>query len=739
MSIFLPISGGQAAAVHQLEAFTLAGQTGLAVTPQVARSFAATLAGRTLLAITPTATYKVPVALAGGTALAITPKLAGEPNASFGVMEFASAAGLTITPALAINVAAVLASGTLLAVTPSITREEEPSFTFVVTVIDAALAAAQDSNTRSYSARLFANGTPIPVVSLSINAPPDAMGLEVSAVLASADAAALFPLDAVVDVEVGLWDGSGFIWQRFVSGGALSARSRRLLISNNLPADTVEVNIVDIVADRWNRAPRQNVFVYDPDKVARPSDESLREQNVYTSAGAVVSAQAVAVSNLRLHEVLRRAYVEGCGFSAVRTNIENFPVEQVSFTLSGGYDAAVRPLLQAFTPVRFPVSNDLWIVDADTPLPAGLAARAATLSSFLDISDTFPSRVPTNAIIVRLRRETSGGEFFTERVETETTSTGQFGSPGYTSTLTERRVREYRSDTEPWKVVREEVVSLKTTITDHEFRVISRETQVDSLDNLGRRSGYARTVEMLLPDLNADGTPLLQTAEEEDQVIYYDPLDPARDRQSRVETRTAGLILVDNDNEYLGRPFRLPFLDAHRSGQIDTDADQTTEFGEIRTTVVSLRGTGGQLQRERRVINHISNAPDIITVEPVPGSSEVSRARGAGTRAVLLTVAGTDGRGRRAAEFDGTALPNATALRLAGQKLVRLNSPPRELQGQMTFADLTMRRGLELILAGRGGVVLGKYIVRGWTLTVRRAEGGAVEALMSIQARERVN
>lgn len=611
-------------------------------------------------------------------------------------------------------------------------------FVFVVDVPNGAVAAALAKPVRRFDVRLLANGVAVPLKSAQLSAPFDTLGVQLSAELARPDVAQI-PAGASVDFELATWAGGGFVWEKMFAGGRLSARTRQLVNADNLPADTVQVTFVDVLGDRWNLRPERQTFLYDPDKIESPPSTSSVGRGftapLYTLDGARVETISEAVENLSFYEVLRRAYVEGCGFDEVKTNVEDFPAEQVSFTLTGGYDAGVRPLLKPFSPVVFPVANDLWIIDPDEQLPAGLSALALTVSRLVEMTETLPAVEAFDGLIVTLKDE-AGGDYFTERLEAPPAEpSGTFGTPGFTLTATQRRVREYRNFSDPATIIREETASLTTTTTDFEGNVISREILVDSFDALGRKNGHSRTLEQRLPDLNGGGALLLQTVSEETQNIFFGvhPLDASKETVEKVETRIDGLILVDAETEYLGQPYRIPLTDAHRSGYINPDGEQTTEFGAIKTIFETLRVRGRSVEMESRTINHITNAPDQNKVTTRPGGAEIERSRAA-TRQIVLLAEGATGR-RRLEEFDGTALPPGIAMKLARRELKKLSEPPHNFAGALAFPDRRIRKGTLLDISDRAGEPLGRFITIGYTYTFTR-ENNSLSVKAAVQARQ---
>lgn len=718
------------------------GSTLITAEGTVAKSFRANVRGSTLITATLTAELGGAADVQGSTVIRATGRLNSEANVFGAVVvsgstEIRAAGGVGLSPG-----AVTLEGSTRIRATGSVASAPEVSFTFVVDVHRAAATAALARNVRRFAVRLLVNGNPVPIKGATLNAPPDTLGTELSVDLARAVVSQI-PLDASVDFELGIWTGAAFSFEKLLAGGKLSGRSKRVVNSNNLPTDTVTVNFVDVIGDRWNLAPDANTLYYDPDKVDRPAQGSgvvaISAQGIRDENGVEVSTVELPAPGLNLYEVLRLAYVVGCGFSSVKTNVENFPVEQVAFTLSGGYDAGVRPLLSPFRPVVFPVGNVLWILDADAPLPAGLQLRTLTVSKLAEITSTLPAREPVDGILATIKVDRVSGEYFTERLEVETVESGNFGAADFVSTRTERRVREFRTLDAPTVIRREEVASLKVTVEDSDFNLISRETQNDSFDGLNRKTGHRRSVEARVPDPEDRGRLKTKEVARETQTIVYGahPLKPSLDTILRVETHVDGLIVVDPDNEYLGKPFKAPALEAHRSGNITTDGAQTFEFGAIKTIIESLHVRGQAVEMETRVINHISNAPDSTKVTTRPGAAELERTSQA-TQTILLTLPGVTRR-RRVAEFDGSGLPSATALELARRELQKLANPPLDFAGVLAYPDRTLRRGSLLDIREREGAALGSYIATGYKVDFEREATGALKITGSLTARQLTN
>lgn len=683
-------------------------------------------------------TTQVATQLDSAFALTANLRLNNEPNVFPSVL-LNSTYNVSFAPTMARWVSALLESSYSMSAEPVVQVAPDFGFTFLVDVLDSTITSAQEGNIRRYTSRLLADGLEVPIRKAELNAPQETLGLKLTITLAK-------PLVSQVTAshsltfQVGLWTGSSYTYVTLLQGGKLSARTNAIQNRAGLPADEVVLQIVDPVADRWNRAPRVPVYLYDPNLVDAPSSSQAAEQRIQVFDGGYIDQDNVAVPGMRLRDVLTRAYVDGCGFSEVRTNIQNFPVSEAAFTLDGGYDGGVRPLLQLFSPVFFERDDVLYVIDPDAPLPAGFAPRELQQSVVRTVNDQLPQREPVNSILVKIRGLTEGGEFTTERLDQEHSEDGVFGTPSFTETDVTRRIREYRTLAQPLVVVREEVVSVETSVVDWQFNPIEETTSTVHFDAMGRKTGYSKRVDRRLPDMDNDGVPaFLANVLREEQTITYrpNPLNPQEDTQDRVVTVQSGLVLVDEGNQYLGEPYRIPLTDAHISGYLDPDGDMHTETADIRTTTEQLRVRGEQVDVEVRVVDHLANTTARSTTTSRPGTVTIDRRKQAADRTVLITVPGTDPLAKRAQVFDAGDLPGDVAMELAQRKLARLNSPPRQVFIEPAYVDLAVRRGTVLRPRVRQNAALGNYIVLGFKITVPeyRPESG-IQAIMSIDARE---
>ncbi|MBA3711098.1 MAG: hypothetical protein H0W76_01455 [Pyrinomonadaceae bacterium] len=672
----------------------------------------------------------------GSSTFAATLRRSDEPS-QFGEVTFAGESSFVAQGSKLSDGAVTFSGSSEFIAQGTVTTPEEDSFVIYVDILDTALVPTVGTGKR-YSARLIADGIDIPITAFSYREPSDRLGAVLSVTLARPDPGRIAD-GATLNFDLGIWNGGAWTWVALIVGGKLSSGDSSIGFAQSRPTDGFSINIVDVLGDRAQRAPRTPVMLYDPLKVDLPetpdTTNAIRDEN-----GAVILPVNVERASMKLQDVLNYAYVTGCGFQRVTTNITNFPVSRADFTLEGGYDAGVRPLLGLFEPLYFTSdAQTLWIVDADSPLPAGFTPLELPLSAVVSVQASQPPRELANALIVSFQSDETNGDYFTERLDQDESESGSFGQPDFTSTETVRRVREYRNLAQPSVIVREVVVDTTTTVYNSDLEIVHREVQVDRFDAAQRKTGHTRTVEALVPNLDVEDAPLaLLTTQSETQSIGYRP-HPFRPRemvQDNVTTRVSGLVHVDKDNKYRDEPFKLPLTDAHRNGLVDSEGDQTTEFAPIRTTRESLRVRGDrQLDVSVVVVDHIANTTERSSSTTRSGGSSSLDARRVVNRQVLIKMPGTDALGKRIPSLQAGEIPEALALEMGKRKLRRLNSPPRNASVQLPDVNLALRKGTPVRPHNRSGAS-GTFVCTGREISGATLGTGAHRVQMRIEARE---
>jgi hypothetical protein len=609
---------------------------------------------------------------------------------------------------------------------------DEFGFTIVIDAYPAAATVA--GRAAEYHGRLKINGEEVPFKAFEYTQPKDTLGASLSVTLVNPDLTQL-AFASMYSFEIGIVsaDGATTYWKTIVADGKLFGRTyslgwRKSQSTSGGPADTLTFNAANPLADKWKLGPARPVIMYDASRVAM--NTVVDPMNILrTEDGTPITPLFEPRSPLYLYDVLRRAYVTGCGFSDIRTNIANYPVMQADFTLTSGWHGGVAGLVAPYDPIYFvdDVTNELWILDRLQPLPVGFVPRIVLAKNYLTYSDTKDAGDRNEAILLQYTEQ--GGEAFREvflALESTESPVGGYGSPGYTRSETQRKVRQYYNTALPAVTIREVLVEEVTTVYDTTLTIVHRATQKDQLDDRGRKTGHTRTVESLVPDPDTDALALLTALDEKCTVSYSrNPFNTAETLQDLCLISTRGMILVDEDNTYRDQPFRLPWVDAHRNGFIESSANQSTDYGPLRTRIERLRVKPDRtLDTQVTVVDHVANTTAFSTSEPRTGLPIVDGGEFGVQREVLLKLTPETVITRVVATLGALGVPRNIAIALAKRKLRMLNNPPSS--GEFALAagfDPLIHRGSVFDLYHRDGHGLGVRVCVGLSIHGETSSG----------------
>lgn len=716
-----------------------------AITTTTATSTCGVRGGATGLARTNTvasARGNIVFALTGNNAVTNTnatsrARLDSEPNVT------GTAAATTTTSAAATSLLVNTGNGGMAATSTSASAasfvkvQEEFGFTIFVDVLDSAVSL--NGQRRRETRRLLANGVEVPIRSYNYNDKAGEIGRSLSVTLARAYLA-LLPNNAVWEFQAGIWNGTGYSWLSLLENGKMAGRNRSLSKNDDLtPSDMVEIQIRDGLAEKVTAAPNRPIILYNPDLTEQApltdTQNALQDIN-----GAPILPIVEAVAGLDLRTVLNRAYVAGCGFSSVVTNLPNFPVARVEFTLENGYDGGVRNLLALFEPIFDVQNNVLWIIDSDASIPVGTTPADLGINKFVSLNEQIEPKVLYDAMIVSYAERGAGadGEFSTERTETPPSQSANFGTPAYTRTDFVNRFRDFRNVDNPSVVTRSILIEAKKTTYGNGGAVISEEIQRDTYDALARKTGHTRVIKGQVPNLPFRTTSL-QTVRSETETIAYapNPFEAGEFVQSSVTIFEEGLVLIDAENidPLTDEPQRIPFADARVNFLIVPDSTQTFQTLPIRTVKKQLNAlSNGQVNIASEVINHLTNTTERSYSEPVPGSASLGRADKLNQKRVRITT-GTN-QTRKSASFDGGDLPRTIAVLLGRRNLARLNSPPRTGSVVLPLADFTLRKGVARRLYDRAGAI-GNFRIVGLSESGQTTQNG-IQTTPTIEIKEAI-
>lgn len=614
---------------------------------------------------------------------------------------------------------------------------EEFGFTIFVDVLDSAVSL--NARSQIVERRLLANGVEVPIRAYNYNDKAGEIGRSLSATLARADLS-LIPNNAVWEFQAGIKSGGTTSWMPLLQNGKMAGRSRSLGKNEDLtPSDAVEIQIRDALGEKITAAPNRPIILYNPDLTEQTPITDTRNA-LQDINGNPILPIVESVAGLNLQAVLNRAYVAGCGFSSVVTNLPNFPVARVEFSLEGGYDGGVRNLLALFEPIFDVQNNVLWITDSDAAIPAGATPLDLGINKFVSLNEQIEPTVKYDRMIISCSGRSSGasGEYPTERTETPPSQSTNFGTPAYTRTDFVNRYVDYRHVDNPTRVIRSVQIEEKKTTYGNNALVISEDVQRDTYDALGRKTGHIRTISAQVPNLPSRTTSL-QTIRTETETVGYtpNPFNPTEILQSFITIYEEGLVLVDADNidPLTDAPQRIPFAEARVNFLILPDSTQVFQTLPIRTTKKQIRPVANeQVNLACQKFNHLTNTIEADYSEPVPGSTSIGDANKLNQQRIVITTGGTAT--RKAASFDGGDLPREIAVLLGTRKLARLNSPPHTGSVVLPLADFILRKGAARRLYDRTGVV-GNFRILGLSESGQMTPNG-LQSTPTIEIKEAV-
>ncbi len=561
------------------------------------------------------------------------------------------------------------------------------------------LFAASDEPVAPYdriTARLLINAAEIPHADFTYSEPKGSLGGNISVRLAYPDKAQL-PVDGVYVFQIGYERAGVMEWRTLIDSGRMTGyqmgRGWSSDRNRHAPADELSFTANNSLADRWNLAPEATTIFYDGlrTEVAAPPP-SL--QGIRDPAGAAIVPVINRFDGLTLYKALHEAYVVGCQFASVITNIPDHPLSRVEFGDSegGGYHAGIAPLVGMFRPRYWAdINNNLYIAWPGADLPVGYEVRDVLIRDYKRLSESVDLSKRTNRLDVSYTVDDAAGDYFTVRQDDEVTVNGALGDPDYTEVRVRTTVHEWRMTAAPGVVVREEIAGKVSKSYDWNLTEIDRDALTETFDSMGRKTGHDRVVMKMLPTVG--GVLELQTAEEEHAEIAYgpNPLNPNETIMLRQVTRKSGAVLQLNDTLYLGEPLKAALPIAHINGYLDPDENNAIIQRPLKTTYEEFRPRGGQVGVQITVINTLRGIVESSKWVERPGTVRVPN-RKVAQRSKRLTV--PDSVNRPAQKFATGELPQALALQVAWRELFYRYDPPHSFDLELSIVDDSVRKGM---------------------------------------------
>ncbi|MBS1797467.1 MAG: hypothetical protein JSS81_26830 [Acidobacteria bacterium] len=583
-----------------------------------------------------------------------------------------------------------------------------------------------------FAARLLDNfGSEIRITSASIEAPRGAIGKRVSVNVAKKDLFLITPAKTYT-FQIGTREtpAGAISWQTIVENGKLNSRSFALGQNGRQPSDSLSFGTLEPLKNRLNKYPRENTIFYNS---RRTSVEIGPGDVIRDTAGNAIPSNTVAINYMTLRDVLDMVR-KFTGFSQIVTNIPNFEITRADFPITASFLQSLASIIGIFEPVIFTVGNILYIIDKTAAIPDEFTPRAIANAELSAWSVSAPELSEIDGFLVSFTNDPTNADYFTDRLVQTTEETGSFGDPDYTRTETETTFREWRSSTAPDEILRSEIIRVKRETYIEFLTLVSRRTESHDFDAQGKRLSSQTAIEAQVPDLAADGAPNFLTVREENQTVAYatDPRNPRRQIQSRLVTKTRGLIAVDADNKYFDpdtgeqSAFRQDFLEAHKAGNLA--AAMTTDYGPLKTVTETLVDLGnGQYQVSVSQVDHLRKTETNSFSEPKTGDASINSSTGRPSQILVLQdgMTAIDRPGNAVESLAVGELPLYFAIPLARRRLAQRAAQKQTGTAQVIGYSPSIERGTFFRLFDRAGAEVGRFLTIGYRVDVAAMGDGA--------------
>lgn len=627
------------------------------------------------------------------------------------------------------------------------------------------------------NAELKVNGDVVPIKSFDYQVPSGRLGSILNVRLARPDVS-LVPAGAEIDFRLIVQVGGVESSYPLIANGKLQEREFRISYrggQNAGPDDEVSFSSLDVISDKFGLAPRRPVVMFNPQRVRYDEVKVRNDQMVRDEHGRRIRPIVEPVNGLTMKMVLDRAYTDrggfgfisagswgsytwggdvgtsgteqnGCGFDAVVTNIQNYKVRRVDFTLEGGWHSGAQPVVAMYTPIYFVRDNVLFILDVERPLPVGISGHPIPLASHKVLSQRIEFKPDTNAVLLTYQyngndpnedAQRQVREVFNDEVIDEQ---GTKGQAGYSKTTVRRWDREYYMSDAPDDVLdtfplRSETNTEQTIMfydTDgNEIgghnRITHRETiEYQYEDDLKIR--HIKTIDASIVDPGAGfAVDLVPIIREECNISWMeDPNNAGMKLQERSTTVVYGVCaynpdatetLVDESGEILfSRMY--PVLLAQSSGLLEEGWQLTGGYIPMSTVRMTLhKGKGNQFDVEVVEIDHINNTVQRSFTEPTTGTNSNDPFE-AKSRTILLRDLDSEAEigPRIPVGVNAYELPRLRAISLGRRVLYRMKNPLNTLPIQLAGVDFAIDRGSVVSGEQREDGYTSEHFVTGYTI-----------------------
>jgi hypothetical protein len=613
--------------------------------------------------------------------------------------------------------------------------------------------------------RFTSNGTQhFKISSFEYSTSPDKLGAECKVTLANPHSQ---PLDIRGDFLLELLWGATPTDRdsiALISDGRLLSRSNGYAMTGTppRPADSQSLKAIDRIGDRWSIRPTIPYMLYDPNKYNPATQSSELHGDVRDFNNNPIFADYISVPGLDLYYLLNWVYVTQCGFPAVVTNIETFPIRYCGFDLRNSFHDDVKKEVALFAPIYFvDEAGALNIIDINAPQPVGTQPQNVHATQYKSAQVEIPYSQLITAILLTYMEDVNETELdipsnATTVVTPDINTIGTPGQPGYHQTLRRVTTVQFHDDpSDPIRITRTvdkqiEEVTLATVTNNGTMTVqmIKQETQVDNFvpgQNFRVPAGYTKTTGLLLalPEgtANTDGSLGLQfipSAFVETMEIDWAASQYTPDVwiQTFKRKSVSGYAWIDGTDPAQPNVLKLPLSDAYNQSLIKQDGSQISLSGiPLETEVWHIRETGagsdaGYVEIKVDGVNQLTGATSKSDTYSGVGSSMVTIARWRSLTTIIrnLTAEGDPEIGPRKPDAVNCGeVPYQIALPIVIRRLNRFSSPAYTINVDMNMLDLNISKGaIRCVFDSQGNALKDDQgNVINWIVTAFKVSGSA--------------
>jgi hypothetical protein len=211
--------------------------------------------------------------------------------------------------------------------------------------------------------------------------------------------------DSIIDFKIGVEKNNVVSWYPLVKEGLIAGRQGVVQWEGG---DRLSVNALNALADRWRISPTQHTVIYNTDFVDFGALRKATRDEIVDDRFVPLIPNLVGVRDLHFKELMRRIYVDGCRFTDVVTNIDDYVVRRIDVPISSTFHSVAQSYYGVFQPAMFADDREvLYILDIDGVLPDQLitAVRPLQDGGYETLTQDRPMDPPITSVLFTFKTD----------------------------------------------------------------------------------------------------------------------------------------------------------------------------------------------------------------------------------------------------------------------------------------------------------------------------------------------